>query len=296
MVIKPATIEKIRKIIEKHHNRLLVGILGPEVLTQAQREELRRQGFEIADQPSYLETLYYHNYLNPQDSKLSPTTEREMAAQQATAQLPKKDVHSASKDYLNANVKNLIEKQKADTLSKMEILIRETNNEFKFNTQQGLDDLVQRDESISQLKIRLRDASGDGNRNWDRIVNTEVSNAISLGSLDRIVDENVDKSTDEVYVYRIVVNDAALCKYCRRFYLDSDGTPKLYRLSTLLSNGSNVGRKKDAWLPVATATHPNERCSQVIELKPGWKLLPGGSVTFIGREAWDAYIAKKVVA
>jgi len=296
MVIKPSTIEKIRKIIEKHHNRLLVGILGPEVLTQAQREELKRQGVQISDTPSYLETLYYHNYLNRQDSTMSPTTEQAMQEQQAKVTLPKKDVHEASKDYLNSNLKNLIEKQKSDTLAKMESMIRETNNDFKFNMQQGLDDVVNRDESIGQLKIRLRDASGDGNRNWDRIVNTEVSNAISLGSLDRIVDENADKDTDEVYVYRIVVQDAALCKYCRRFYLDSDGTPKLYRLSTLLANGSNVGRKKDQWLPVATATHPNERCSQVIELKPGWKLLPGGSVTFIGLEAWASYITKKVVA
>lgn len=295
MIIKASTLEKIRKIIEEKHTRLMVGMLGPDVLSTEELVELRRRGIQLADDASILERLYYHNYLNPHASKYTPTTLGEMKTQQnKTSTLPVTAIHEASKTYLNQNLKQLIEKQKADVLSRIEGLIQDTNNTFKFSQQQKLDDLVQNN-TVSQLKIKLRDLSHDGNRSWDRVVNTEVSNAISLGSVDRIVDENIDKPSDEVYVYRIVQNDAALCKYCRKFYMDSDGTPKVYKLSTLLGNGSNYGKKREQWLPVANATHPNERCSQVIELKPGWRVLSGGSVTFIGKELWNQYIQKKVI-
>ncbi len=121
-----------------------------------------------------------------------------------------------------------------------------------------------------------------------------MSNAIGIGSVDRIAEQNEGKDFGDVFVYRIVVNDAALCKWCRRFYQDSDGSPRVYKLSTLLSNGSNYGKKTADWLPVVGATHPNERCSQVIELKRGWKVLPGGRQTYIGNEKWAEYIVNKV--
>jgi hypothetical protein len=152
-----------------------------------------------------------------------------------------------------------------------------------------------KESTLSKLKQKLRDTTQDVNRDWLRVATTVMSETIGNGSVDRIVTDNRDKDAGEVYVYRIVVNDAALCKYCRRFYMDEDGSPKVYKLSTLLGNGSNFGKKKDSWLPVVGATHPNERCSQVIELKPGWKVLPGGKQTYIGLEKWNDYIVNKVI-
>ncbi len=294
MVLDEKTIAKIKAVIEKHHAGLLVGTLGKKGMTGYQRRKLLEAGISLKDEESVLEAIYHHNYLNEHGKIAAPTNVQEMKAQQSKAKvLPVAATHEASKDYLHSNMKHLIEKQKTNVLSQIEGMIRDTNNQFKFDKLQKLDDLS-KDKSIRGLKTQLRDYSRDANRNWDRIVNTEMSNAISLGSVDRIADDNPTKDMDEVYVYRIVKNDAALCKYCRRFYLDSDGSPKLYRMSTLLSNGSNYGQKAADWQPTAMATHPNERCSQVIELKPGFRLLSGGSVTFIGKEAWAEYIQEKV--
>lgn len=294
MILTKEQIDKIKEIIERHHTRLVIGALGREALTQAEILKLTEMGIDVSRDRSILEDIYYHNYLNEHGDSGAPKTHSQIQAQQTSAgPLPKEAVHEASKEYLNANMKQLIEKQKSDVLSRIEGIIRDRNNLFKFDKQQDLEGLT-KEKSIGALKTELRDYSREANRNWDRIVHTEVSNAISLGSVDRIVDENKDVDLDEIYVYRIVVNDAALCKYCRRFYLDRDGSPKVYRMSDLLANGSNYGKKASTWKPVATATHPNERCSQVIELKPGWKVLPGGAVTFMGREDWAKYIKSKV--
>jgi len=50
------------------------------------------------------------------------------------------------------------------------------------------------------------------------------------------------------------------CPHCRRLYLKPDGTPKVFSMKQLLSNGTNYGRKTADWKPVVGATHPNCRC------------------------------------
>ena len=71
--------------------------------------------------------------------------------------------------------------------------------------------------------------------------------------------------------------DGALCDYCRKFYLEPDGvTPKVYKMSELVANGSNYGRKAAEWTPTLGATHPNERC-ELVELPDGWGFEPGSN-------------------
>lgn len=297
MVLSATTIQKIKNIIENHYASLTIGILGKKALTASQRRKLKDADIEIPekDEGSILEQIYYHNYLNKVGDAVVPTSHLEMRVQQKESDLPKTPVHEASREHLNETVSQLIEKHKTDIMTRVEGIIRERNSQFKFDAQQGLADLS-KDESVSQIKTRLRDLSRDANRNWERVVNTEVSNSISLGSVDRIVDDNKERDLGEVYVYRIVVNDGALCRWCRRFYLDGDGTPKVYRLSTLLANGSNYGKKTSEWKAVALAVHPNDRCSATIELRPGWKVRRGGTVTFIGLDKWRDYISTKVTS
>jgi hypothetical protein len=196
-------------------------------------------------------------------------------------------------------MKQYIQKLRQDVATRIENLIRENNDTFKMDSLQNLDredflDSLVKESSVGKLKRALQDTSKDGNRDWLRVAITELSNTVGIAGVDRIVTDNRNSDMSEIYVYRIIVNDAATCKYCKRFYLDSDGSPKLYKLSTLLNNGSNVGKKTDAWKPTTMATHPNERCSAVIELKPGFALTPGGKVTYIGLDKWPDYIHQKL--
>jgi hypothetical protein len=188
-----------------------------------------------------------------------------------------------------------------DISTRIETIIRETNKAYKNNALQNLDrsdkdDLTIKTDHLQLLTSELRDISGDATRDWQRIVTTEISNAIGIASADRIVADNKDRDLNEVYCYKIIVGDEKTCKSCRKFYQDKDNSPKLYRLSTLLSNGTNVGKSTNAWLPVVNATHPNTRTSQIIELKPGYKLLPGGSTTYIGLDKWAEYLEKKLIS
>lgn len=300
MVTSKRAADIIKKIVERRYAAFTISVLGKKLFTPEQLAQLEKQGVNISNSTSLLELAYFHNLLNPHGKVSIPKTVPEMKKQQGVkGVIPSGEHPTNAVEMLNETTLSAIEKLKQDSLNRIMGFIRDNNQSVRFSALQEDGQKVNsllRNNSLTQLKQKLRDSSGDANRDWSRIATTELSNAIGIGSVDRIANETQGTDSSEVYVYRIVVNDAALCKYCKRFYQGSDGAPKVYRLSTLLANGSNYGKKAADWSPVVGATHPNERCSQVIELKPGWKVLPGGKQTFIGLEAWTKYIAEKVTA
>lgn len=300
MVTKQLTIEAIRRIVAKHYNRLIVSVLGRDKLAEEDLKILRDAGFDVSNNDSLLSLVYYHNFINHPIDAESPKNIQEMESQQGVRGLkPEGEANQYTVDSTNDKMKQYIEKMKLDIATRVEGLIRDNNDSYKMdslrnmNRTDELDELV-KESTIGKLRQKLRDTSHDANRDWTRIAVTEMSNAIGVASVDRIVTDNRNSELDEVYVYRVIVKDERTCKYCRRFYQDEDGSPKVYKLSTLLGNGSNYGKKRDDWTAVAGATHPNERCSQVLELKPGWKLGPDGDISYLGLEKWNDYIVNKV--
>jgi hypothetical protein len=300
MVTNKSTLEKIKEIVQKHYNRLAISVLGRDSLSEKELKELEEQGIDTSNKDSLLTMVYHHNFINHPIDEITPTNIEDMKGQQSVEGLtPKGEAHEYTIENLNGKTKQLIDKLKTDVATRLEGIIRENNDNYKMDALQNLDrtdivDQLTKESTLGSLKQKLRDTSGDANRDWTRIAVTETSNAIGIASVDRIVSDNVGKDLEEVYVFRITVKDAKTCKWCRRFYDDTDGSAKLYKLTTLLDNGSNYGKKTDAWMPVIGATHPNERCSQMIELKPGFKLVPGGSVTYMGLADWKNYIFEKV--
>lgn len=300
MVTSKKTLEKIREIIEKHYNKLTISILGNSAFTEKELQQMKAEGIDTSKDNSFLELVYHHNFINMPTDKDAPTSVPEMQAQQSVQGLtPQGEAHDYTIQSQTDKTKQLLDKLKQDVTTRVQGVIRDNNDNYKFNALSNLDreDLVDdliKESSIGKVKQQLKDLSGVANRDFTRIATTEMSNVIGISSVDRVVSQNTDKELDDVYVYRIPVVDAKLCKYCRRFYLDTDESPKVYKLSTLLGNGSNYGRKASEYMPVIGATHPNERCSQILELKPGFTVLPGGNVTYTTLATWKDYIFEKV--
>ena len=71
----------------------------------------------------------------------------------------------------------------------------------------------------------------------------------------------MEYSASGVTVYFDVQPNA--CSECVKAYLTGGrgSAPKEFSLVTLLANGTNMGRRRDEWAPVAGAMHPNCRCT-----------------------------------
>lgn len=302
MVTSEETLKKIKKIIERHYAQLTISMLGKDAFDPEELQELKDAGVDVNNTESLLELTYQHNFLNNPIKPESPTSIPDMIVQQSAAGiLPTGEAHTYTIRSQNAKVRQHIEKLYLDVATRLQGIIRDNNDSYKFNALQHLNrtpaiDALVKESYIGKIKSSLKDTSKQANRDWGRVAITEMSNMIGIGSTDRIVSNNVDKSLSTVYVYRIPVNDAVTCKWCKRFYGNGSETPKIYRLSTLLGNGSNYGKPTDQWRAVISATHPNTRTSQIIEVRPGFKVLPNGTMTYIGPDAWPEWIYENLTS
>ena len=276
MVLNKETLEKIRNIIENHYNHMIINVLGNSIFTEEELLSLEIEGIDVSNDESLLTLIYYNHILNESGATMAPISIEEMRRQQNTR--PKGEAHSSAEEHINDNAAHTIRKLRGKTQSLIEGLVRNNNHEYRNNALQNLDraddiDQLIKESTVGNLKQVLRDATGDIGRDFQRIATTEVSNAIGLGAADRIVMSNKDKDLDAVYVYKIPVEDAALCKYCKRFFIDDDGTPAIYKMSDLLNNGTNYGKKASEWSAVLGAVHPNCFLDQktLIFTKDGWK-------------------------
>lgn len=299
MVISKENLEKIKNIIEKRYNTLLITVLGKKVFTEAELKSLQESGVDTSNEASLLDLIYHHYILNVPGLTQAPKNIEEMQNQQAHQGKVKGTRTEAAEEHLNEVFKSYVDKFKGEVKNSFENIIREENLQYRGK---ALQDLFRPEEfsnllkesSVGKIKSKLRELTGNINRNWERVAITEVSNAIGMGSVDRIAAQNRDIHPKDIYVYRVPVNDIKLCKFCKKFYLDADQSPAVYRLSTLLSNGTNYGKKNQDWSPVAGATHPNERCSGILQLRPGWKVGANGHLEYVGIKDWEKYIEAKV--
>jgi hypothetical protein len=109
-----------------------------------------------------------------------------------------------------------------------------------------------------KIASELGHKTGDWTRDFRRIVEYVSHQAFDEGRVAMIERKSAGK---EIWVYKSVYLGA--CKHCVRLYLTGDigSRPKVFKLSELKANGTNIGRKVEDWKPVIGSTHPYCRCT-----------------------------------
>jgi len=95
--------------------------------------------------------------------------------------------------------------------------------------------------SPHNLANMLRKETGDALMDWDKIATVEIQTATENG----YADDLIETFGNDVLVAKVVNADA--CQFCKQLYLDANGNPKIFKLSDLMKNGDNVGKKKQQW-------------------------------------------------
>lgn len=111
-------------------------------------------------------------------------------------------------------------------------------------------------DSIKKITSNVGNRMGTWNKDWSRIVETECQGINQLGRAQVIADQH----GIETRVFKQVFPGA--CKHCIALYLTGGigSQPKIFTLSQLIQNGSNVGRKQKDWKAVIGYVHPYCRC------------------------------------
>jgi len=262
---------KIRVIIEGYSLYLKFRVLGVSALTASERKRLVATGLVRKSDLSAptVTDIYLKSHLDLLRQPQSRKQIRDYAL---------KHIHSTAGDLID----KFTEKAVTDLTQSVAVKLIDHRNQMIAYTREDLAAGAGK-KTNREIARLLREKTGDLFKDWDRVVTTELAQATNLGAFDAIVENNRSKSPSDIYVYKSGPHDDKTCKHCLRFWFLSDGiTPKVYRLSDLLANGANYGRKAADWKPTIGVTHPNER-HFLLELPKGWGF-KGGAISFVSRD------------
>jgi hypothetical protein len=267
MNLSPNQLDELLEVID--FNTVIFGAfyLGDSVLSNDDKELLRKYGIDI-------EKLAEHSYNYPETAFKFGMLTQALKKQDIDKikyedfkkfikegkYLPLTDKEKYTLDILQkktfSHIKDLSSKIKSQT--KVELFNQTANHRKQYEKliKEELIEGVTGRKSIAQIVSNLGHKTGDWQRNFGRIVETEMHTIFEEG---RAAEIEREKGKDAL-VYKDVFLGA--CKYCIKHYL-TNGTnspAKIFKLSQLLVNGTNIGKKADKWLPVVGAMHPFCRC------------------------------------
>lgn len=244
-------LEKLNKIIDKYIDILQTLPVGGEI----DEETAKKLGIP-KKLKSYIDRAYKSGKLKGKTRARIKFTE----AENHFDELNTKDNEFVKlfKFESEQDLSLLLEKQRTKlNRIAVEALKREMN----------LVETVFKDEPIPKtwLAGELRKVTGDTKQDWDMVIRTELVNSQQEGMARSILDGTSPYSNDreETMVFKRPNPDA--CKQCKKHYLERDGkTPKLFKLSELMANGTNYGKKVQDWKPTLSVMHPHCQCSLLV--------------------------------
>ena len=282
MLLTPEQLHEIRQIIEDHHEAFVVNAMGPEAVSTEVLNRLQEQGLVDVKVESIKDAYVYGQLLAMMQSSEVANMSYEQFKQHIRRNpipLSEAETHALRMAQMNAGqyCKGLGNRVNVATGA----VIFEADAALRSRTEGIIRDAtalnIARRETVRKLKSDLGWATKDWARDWDRIAVTEKQTAMQRG----VADHYRGRYGGSVLVAKRPMPSA--CRHCKRVYLGPDGQPRIFKLSDLEENGTNVGRKANDWLPVIGTVHPHCQC-QLIRVPAGWgfneegQMVPGGEL------------------
>lgn len=268
---------KIKTLIKLYHLNFLYDIIGSDYLSE--------------DEMNFLEDNLGKSKL---DSSKIPLLDKIFAfgqvAQKIGLENANKIVKKDLEDWLKENkVKVTAQLEKIKAQAYLDVLSKQF--QIEKDLRQGvLNEANKEDFKMSNVVDYIKDKFED----WAYLKNTisyVSESALNEGKIEEIKSQAGKDGEVDPIVYKVPIQDERLCSHCRRAYLKNDGTPRLFKLSELAANGTNIGRKSNEWLPTLQQLHINCRC-----LLQYYEEIPGTSKSdYEFDESKQRYILKEKV-
>ncbi len=268
MTFTPNQIEELVGIIKFQHVLFGIESIGKDVVSNEDLDILRKHGVNpdkiSIDGLTYLEQAFHFGRLasalgNYQTKKIKYQDFKKFV--QGGGHRALSDHEKEMLKYIKIQtfqaVKNLGARVTGDAVKMVISEDAKARAKYVKILQDELAEGVRYRKTVAEITRELGKKTGDWTRDLGRLVETEYHNAYEEGR----AAEYREKNGTDVLVYKDVY--AGACKHCIKAYLTSGigSPPKIFKLSELAVNGTNVGKKSDDWLPVIGALHPHCRCT-----------------------------------
>jgi len=286
VLVSPAQMKEIKKIIGDYHEAFIAGMIDPRLLHHG---ELAR----LIDLGILPEDLAY--VLQPKPGELPPTAQRmittayQYGKAQAAAPMGEQEkqhalslqtfawtgrdlpLTQAEREALSFNeehaaeyVRGLSQRMQADLTSTITDTVSSLTHE---DVTDAVDRSLRQRTAWRTIISELGDASGDWSRDLGRIAATEKQRAMQEGQAREMVKRHGDPETISV----AKIPSPTACDHCVRLHLTAGqgSPPRIFKLAELIGNGSNVGKKARDWLATVQPVHPWCACA-LVRVPEGW--------------------------
>lgn len=269
----PNQIEQLRGIIDLQHIVFIATQISPDMLSDYEIQILKEAGVDIADiAATPFDDMFRWGMLSMgignqkarnmnyqqferfiRSGNYLPLTPVEKEAKRVAQRQAASDLRGLGNRIVQETGQVLIEADQEQRAIYEQIITNETTAN------------IQRRGSISKLVSNLGHKTGDWARDFGRISDYVMTQAFEEGRAAQIKSQH----GGDRKVYKKVFQSA--CKKCVKLYLtDGFGSePRLFKLSEIQANGTNIGRKVDEWKPVVGPTHPWCRC-MLVDVDPNY--------------------------
>lgn len=280
MLFTEKDIQRILEEVDLATARMVARVLGKKHLTKTDLDLLKKRGVDLVKLIPKFPSHYQSFLFGRVSAVLGDKVAKQMGYIDfkkflsnmgdfvpTAMELSFYDV-AANKTY--THIKGLGEKIKNDvraSISAEEMSFLQAEQAAKANEvihKEILEGTLQK-KTVQKISSNIAHQMQDWNRDWGRIVETECQDVFNLGRAQAYMQDDSDP-----LVYFQVYSGA--CRHCISLYLTNGvgSQPKLFRMSTLLNNGTNYGVKSADWKPTIHPVHPFCRCN-LMQLPKGYE-------------------------
>jgi hypothetical protein len=266
MIFSNNEIEEILSIIDSNSIVYITATMGVEILTDNDRTILKQHGINpdnlYMQYPPFLQSFYFGRLSmalgdkNTKSLTYADFTSYLKKGQYVPMTKKEENMYNIAKSRTYTHIKGLGETMKQTVNG---IIVEEDlrkRQEYEKIIHDEIATGIAQRKSIKNIISEIGHRTGDWQRNLGRIVQTEYNTIYQEGRMAEIIALHGEDSL----VYKDVYPKA--CRHCIRAYLtDGIGSePRVFKLSTLIANGTNIGVKMEDAKPVIGSFHPWCRC------------------------------------
>ena len=251
-------IYKIIEIIEKNQAVFIGSKLGLEYLSPSQRRLLKKNGIDLTKfkgKMSEIDMSFYFGMMAQAMGGLKSfkvTKKNFQSFFRKKVNQPNNKQRKAQLEYIKKRAAIDINGlgNKVTGVLQQSILtasVADRNKRRKAIKEKSVE-AIDRNWTAQQLASELRHATGDWARDFSRIADFILQESYGFGRAQQIIED----FGEDAMVYKQTF--PGVCKPCKDNYGLPGMEPVVYKLSDLLDNGNNIGRKDQ--LPVAGNAHP----------------------------------------
>ncbi len=288
-LLTPAQLETLKRIVQDYHLAFALGVYGPDSIPPAETARLISMGIvpedlalvftprpgEEAPLAMRLTDLAYQYGQQLGDARQRDAVTKMGADEflehlEATrAELSPVDRQAMAWARYNAgqHVRGMGDRISLQLGTVVLDADAEQRRKYLGVIQRELEESIDKRATWRELASEIGHATEDWSRDMQRVAATETQFAMQEAQAREIAKHADDP--DDVRVAKIPAPDA--CPDCVRLHLTAGpgSPPRIFKLSELQANGTNVGRKRAAWKAVVGPVHPWCGC-ELVEVPGGW--------------------------